>query len=296
MESLSRSDLAAFRRDGFIKVRVFDPEDLQPVKDELTRVIDRRARRLQAKASIQDLHAEAPFETRMALLMAQDPTIHKGFDIDTIASQPLLDHLAHPKMLAVVRELLGEEISLNPIHHIRAKPPTLSEDEARDGFFNVPWHQDSGVTIADSDISPILTCWRPIGDATEEMGCMRLIPGAHTRGHLPHVAGPYGTAIDPAHLPDTEPVVMACEEGEVVIMNQFVPHHSTPNRSDRCRWSIDVRYHVTGKPSGRDWLPSVPLTSAAGDPTLPTAQEWAEMWRKAKASSENRGIVHRIAQ
>lgn len=290
---LSQQQIDSFHRDGFVKVRVFEPAELQPVKDELARVIDERAAELHAAGKLKRLYADEPFETRMGLLMADCPEINDGFDIDSILSQPLFDHIRHPAMLDVLEQLIGGEISLNPIHHVRVKPPARSEADEQASYFNVPWHQDSGVTTEDSDASPILTCWRPLGRASDEMGCMRLIPGVHRDGHLPHVAGPQ---IDPARLPAVEPVPVPCEAGEVVIMTQFVPHHSTPNRSDICRWSMDLRYQRTGTPSGRAWLPSTVLRSRR-DPSseVHDAAIWAESWRRAKASPGNRGTVHRVA-
>ena len=291
---LNQDQIDAFNRDGFIKVRVFEPSDLQPLKDDLCRVVDQTALEWQAKGELQNLHREAPFERRMALLAEQSPGIANSFDIQSILSQALFDHLRHPKMLAILEQLLGPEISLNPIHHVRVKPPARTEQQAKAGYFNVPWHQDSGVTTEDSDQSPILTCWRPIGRATEEMGCMQLIPGVHSDGHLPHIKG---ATIDPARMPTTQPVPMPCEEGEVIIMNQFVPHHSTPNHSDICRWSIDVRYQRTGTPSGRGWLPSTVLQSRSNPSTeVHDAAVWAKAWKEALASPDNRGTVHRIVE
>lgn len=290
--SLTAKQITDFHRDGVIRVRVFTPADLQPVKDELTRVIDARACEFLAQGKIRELYRDQPFARRAALLAADYPKTVAGFDIDTIVSQPLFDHVRAAKMLDVVESLLGSEISLNPIHHVRVKPPSRGTDDEQAGYSNVPWHQDSGVTTVDSDRSLILTCWRPIGPATEAMGCMQVIPGVHNGGHLRHIIG---TTIDPVLMPKVQPVPMVCDEGDVVIMSQFTPHHSTPNRSPDCRWSIDVRYHVTGQPSGRDWQPATVLRSRAQPETEVTqASVWAEAWQRAKTSGADKGTQHRI--
>ena len=52
-------------------------------------------------------------------------------------------------------------------------------------------------------------------------------------------------------MPDIEPVVAACEKGDVVLMSCFTPHRSTTNYSDLCRWSLDLRYQPTGVHTGR---------------------------------------------
>lgn len=290
----------AFERDGFVIARgVFPAGDLDALKNEITAEIDGRARKLQAKGELDALHANLPFTQRFAAIHHACPSIQAGFDVSGrhgMYGREMFSLMHHPRLLDAVEALIGGEISANPIQHIRAKPPALPGEEGA-GFFNVPWHQDSGVTMEDSDVSPILTCWIPIGDATEEMGCMRVIPGVHRQGHLPHIKSPYGTTIDPAHFPATDPVLAECREGDVVIMSQFTPHHSTPNRSDICRWSYDMRFHVTGQPAGRDWLPAFPVRSRSGEyEPMSDRDEWQRLWEAALNSPDNRGIVHRVVE
>jgi hypothetical protein len=200
--------------------------------------------------------------------------------------------LHHPRLLDALEAVLGPEISCNPIQHLRAKPP--SRLSAGNGFFDVPWHQDSGVTLPEADRSPIFTCWIPIGRATNDMGCLRVLPGVHQRGHLPHVSSDYGTCIRPDALPQVEPVILECEAGDVVVMSQFTPHHSTPNRSDVCRWSLDMRYHVTGAPSGRPWYPEFVVRSRAHpERILSDYTVWDALWRRALEENPDK-YSHRL--
>lgn len=291
--SLTAEQVAAFRRDGFVIARVFDSADLLPVQAEIAAWIDRRARALHADGLIRELHADAPFATRFGLLAAQSDEIHGGMDTTDILGDELFRLMRHPRMLAAIASLVGPEITLNPIQHLRAKPPAGSG--RRLGYYEVPWHQDSGVTTPDSDAALLVTAWTPLLGASEEMGCMRLIPGFHRQGHVRHVSDPqYGTTIDPALVPADGHVVAACSPGEVVLMGQFTPHCSTPNRSAICRWSLDLRYQASGTPSGRAALPSTVLASLrdpASEVHDPAA--WRQAWREAKARPGN-PVRHRI--
>ena len=290
---LTPQQLADFDRDGFLHVRgVLTAEDLDPVKAEITEYIDARAVQLQEQGLITNLHREAPFSQRIGLLGEQEPSI-VGFDILSIMGKALFKHLHNPQLLDCVESIIGPEISCNPIQHLRTKPPA-KRVKTQKSFYNVPWHQDSGVTTPDSDVSPIITCWMPIGRATEEMGCMRIIPGVHKHGHLPHIAEPgYGTQIHPDAMPDVEPVLAACEQGDVIIMHPNTPHHSTPNLSDECRWSLDLRYHITGQPSGRDHYPSFVVRSASNPGSVMTDHaEWCRLWKEALARPKP-GFSHR---
>jgi len=292
--ALNQDDQAAFERDGFVILRgVFTPEDLQPLKDEIDAALDQRAERLLADGTITDTHAGAPFERRFALLMAQSEEIQAGFDIPQLLGRAMFAQLRHPKLMDRIEPLLGGEISCSPIQHLRAKPP--ADMGGGRSYFNVPWHQDSAVTVPECDAVRMLTCWYPIGEATEEMGCMRLLPGVHTRGHIPHVAGPTGTTVHPDLLPDVEPVIAACGPGDVVVMSQFVPHHSTPNRSDRCRWSLDLRYFPTGETNGRPWMPDFVVRSRR-DPAseLRDYEEWCRRWRED--CGEPSAPTHRVVE
>ena len=291
--SLTEGQVAAFHRDGFVIAPLFSAEDFVPVKQEINAYLDARARDLQAAGLLSDLHTDAPFETRFALLAAQCDEIHAGYDTTDILGDALFDFMHHPKLLDAVASLVGPEVTLNPIQHLRAKPPAAVG--RRMGYYEVPWHQDSGVTTPDSDGALLVTCWIPLGGASDEMGCMRLIPGFHSQGHVRHISDPtYGTTIDPELLPANSDVSGACRLGEVVLMSQFTPHCSTPNYSQVCRWSLDLRYQATGFPSGRSGHPST-IVRSPRDPSAVVSDPavWRAAWKTALATP-NSGGRHRI--
>lgn len=293
MSTLLPDQVARFHRDGYLIARVFDPADLLPVQREIAAHVDARARALHADGLIRDLHADAPFATRFGLLAAQCDEMHGGCDIVDILGDQLFALMRHPRLLDALAGLLGDEISLNPIQHLRAKPP--AGQGRRLGYYEVPWHQDSGVTTADADAALVVTAWTPLLGASEEMGCMRIIPGFHGQGHVRHISDrQYGTCIDPALVPADGHAIAACAPGEVVLMTQFTPHCSTPNRSAICRWSLDLRYQAVGTPSGRAWFPSTTVRSLRDpDAEVRDAAVWRRNWREALARP-NPGVRHRV--
>ncbi|MEK7415494.1 MAG: phytanoyl-CoA dioxygenase family protein [Planctomycetota bacterium] len=290
---LTTDQIATFHRDGFVIAKVFDPDDFLPTQREISEHIDARARALHHDGLIKDLHADAPFATRFGLIAVQSDEVHGGYDTTDILGDKMFALMRHPKMLKAVGSLLGDEITLNPIQHLRAKPP--ADQGRRRSHYEVPWHQDSGVTTPDSDAALLVTAWTPLLGASEEMGCLHLIPGFHRQGHVRHVSDPqYGTTIEPSRVPTDGHVIGVCQPGEVVLMSQFTPHCSTANRSRICRWSMDLRYQASGGPSGRAWLPSTVLQSRRNpvsevhDPAV-----WRRAWREAQAKP-NPGAKHRI--
>jgi len=294
---LTSSQCDAFAQEGVLLARgLLDPGALMGIKRELTEAIDRRARELFASRAIANLHQDAPFAQRYGLLMAQSPAIQDGFDVVPLFGRELFAFFHHPLLLDALSQLIGPELSLNPIHHIRAKPPQAQTAENVKGYFSVPWHQDSGVTVAEADASQIITVWLPLEDASEEMGCLQVLPGAHRLGHLTHVAIPgYGTSIRAADMPGITPRRMPMVSGDVLFMHRHCPHHSTPNRSKHCRWSLDCRFHATGDNSGRPWQPELRVRSQVdpGSVRIDHAA-WVCAWQECLARGDGR-TVHRVA-
>jgi hypothetical protein len=283
-----------FKDKGCVVVHnVLTDADFAPLVAELSEFIDTRARQLQAAGKIAQLHADLDFEHRVAALYRQSPAILDGMDIMYMRGRRSFDFLHNDNLLDMVEAFLGPEITCNPIQHFRAKMPAA--DEAANAFMNVPWHQDWGVTLAEADNSSIYTFWIPLVNATEATGCMEVMPGCHDVGLLPHVSGAYGTEIDPAVLPGKKGEVAACPRGSIVVMDKFTPHRGLPNRSDIARWTVDLRYQVTGQPTGRPFHPDFVVRSRRDPASVRRDYAgWCRAWEEALENSKGRQ-AHRIS-
>lgn len=281
--ALSPEQIEAFHRDGVLIARnVLQEEELQPLIDETGAWVERRARALHAEGEIADLHEGAPFATRYGLLFGQSERMGEGLDIMHALGRAMFEFLHSPGLLDAVESLTGPEITCNPIQHLRAKPPERFDPHTGPSFHVVPWHQDAGVMMEEAEGSNIVTCWLPLGDATEEMGCMQALPGVYRDGYLKHrKAG--GTTIAPEVMPklmpEAEAVTLECYKGDVIFLSRFTPHRSTPNRSHKCRWSLDLRYQTTGHHTGRTAYPEFVVRSASRPETvMRDYRRWRELW------------------
>lgn len=195
----------------------------------------------------------------------------------------IFDIITNQKLLDVVQSLIGPEITSNPIQHVRIKPPSpdLNKDEVRAHITSTAWHQDRGVTHEDGDKTNMVTVWIAITDATEENGCLQVIPGIDD-GLLPHCPMTQ-TAIAPAFLKEDQAIPLPVPAGGLVLFHPLVPHASLPNQSDGFRWSFDVRFNVTGEPTGRSHFPEF-VARSANDPSSELAdwREWRSMWEAAR--------------
>ena len=106
-----------------------------------------------------------------------------------------------------------------------------------EGGLPFAWHQDSGYVVGNggpADHAPYLTCWCPLDDATEANGTVRLIPGSHRGGILPHdrQSGTNDLVGAPA---EAEGRIVEAKAGDVVAFSSLTLHATGANRSDRAR-------------------------------------------------------------
>ena len=280
---LSQKQIDTFNRDGaLIAKSLLGADDLQPMIDEQCEWVDARARTLYDEGEISDLHDDAPFETRFGLLFGQSQKMDEGMDIMHSRGRAMFEFLHNSKLLDAVESLTGPEIACNPIQHLRAKPPERFDPNTGPSLYVVPWHQDAGVMMAEAEGSNIVTCWVPLGDATTEMGCMQALLGVHRNGYLRHeAAGGTTIASDvmPKLMPEDEAVFLACSKGDVIFLTRLTPHRSTPNRSDKCRWSLDLRYQAAGHHTGRTAHPEFIVRSPSKPQTVMRDFEtWQRLW------------------
>ena len=292
---LTDEQIEDFKTNGVLIVKnALHKSELDPVIDELTTWVDRRACELHAAGKIQNLYPDAPFDTRFGLLFKQYKEIGDGLDISTSRGRAMFEFLHNKNLLDTVESLVGPEITCNPIQHARTKPPTAYEGRTGPSFHVVPWHQDAGVMMPEAEVSNIVTCWIPLGDATVKMGCMQALPGVFNLGYLSHFKEESATVtIRPELLPSMKPMDLVCYKGDVVLLNKFTPHRSVPNVSDKCRWSLDLRYQTTGHHTGRTAYPSFVVRSPSNPGRiLRDYDEWYKLW--VDALENPRGIsMHR---
>jgi phytanoyl-CoA hydroxylase len=269
----------AFREQGVVVVPdLFVESDFARLEQELSAWIDRRARELQDQGRIEKLYKEEPLETRYVRLFEQSSRIGAGLDIAYLRGEALFDFICCDPLLEAVESLIGPEISLSPIHHLRAKVPQRIVLASAETYLNVPWHQDSGVMWEEADPVPVVGVWIPLVDATANNGCMEAMPGVARGGHLPHQAEG-GTTILPECLPRVDPIRLACRRGGAIFQDKFTPHRSTPNRSEVVRWSLDLRFQPTGTPTGRPFHPAFVVRSRSTPERVSSHNDWSATWQ-----------------
>lgn len=196
----------------------------------------------------------------------------------------VFDLLTAPPLLDLVEQLLGPELTSNPIQHVRLKPPAtdLDTDEIRAHITATDWHQDRAVALEEADETRMVTVWIAVTDATVENGCLQVQAQTPDQGILPHCARTQ-TGIADGFVDETSAIPLPVKAGGVVLFHPLTPHASLTNQTDGFRWSFDIRYNVTGEPTGRSHFPDfVARSRAHPDTELRDWTAWKASWEAAR--------------
>ena len=301
MVLLERSILDRFEEDGYVVVEsLLDPvDDLQPVVDEYSALLDRLATEWWRDGRIRSAYSGLPFGDRITRIAIDTGGYYsqyfeislpqKGIRPDTPMHHgpAVFNLLRNSKLLDGVETFIGPEIYSNPVQHIRVKPPEryIPDDKLTDAnLASTYWHQDQGVITEDADDSNVLTVFIAVTDATVDNGCLAVVPGSHKGGLGPHCLAPSYKGIPDEHVGENR-VPLPMKSGDVLFMTRLTKHSSLPNVSDGIRWSFDIRYSPIGEPTGRPWFPGFVARSRANpESELTDPEVWALKWREARSA------------
>jgi phytanoyl-CoA hydroxylase len=315
MAGLSHTQQDEFKDQGYLVIRnALDPAAvLSPIHADYSDILDDLAETMRAEERLADYDPTAPFLERVhniyrhsSALLVQPLNIsfptRQGLPADTPICLPpsIFELTMNEILLDHLESILGPEISSNPIQHVRIKPPEVdipadSDGDAShqktgitrlNGLVNqTPWHQDNAVITPDADVTDMLTVWALLTDCHEENGCLLVRPGSHHAGLMPHRTGStLDMTLDDAFVGGAAPVALPMAPGDVLFLHRHMQHASLANRSGAVRWSLDLRYHRTGQPSGRELLPSFVARSRA-NPAEECRDhgQWVAAWHNAHA-------------
>jgi len=291
---ITASDVETFHRHGYLVVEdLLDADTLAAIRGEYAGLMDRLYDTWHTEGRVPAAKPGMTFWEKLDVAYKGGFDWYQPFDIslpaDGITDETpmhfgpaVFDMVTHRNILDMVEVLIGPEISSNPIQHVRIKPPEhkVDGDEIRAHVVKTDWHQDQGVTLAEADDTTFVTVWLAITDATVENGCLQVATDPYD-ALLPHCAWKQ-TGIAKDYVPKNA-TPCPVKAGGAVIFHPMTPHSSLSNNSDGYRWSFDLRYHVTGQPSGRSHFPEFVARSRANPETVLTDwRHWQAMWQDTR--------------
>jgi len=117
----------------------------------------------------------------------------------------------------------------------------------------------------------------------------------HTNPMLRHCPSPQ-LSIPDAEFAVDDAVALPVRAGGAVLFHPQTIHSSLVNVSDTVRWSFDLRYNVTGQPTGRPMFPDFIVRSRVNPDTVRVkANDWKLLWEQARANlaAEKPVVIHR---
>jgi ectoine hydroxylase-related dioxygenase (phytanoyl-CoA dioxygenase family) len=242
---LDERQIRRFDDEGYLAVEgLFTAAELQPVIDEISADLDLRCREAVAAGTLSRTYDEFDFEHRLAKVNAENANISKAMWDMKLILPSFFTLMTNPKLLDVAEQFCGPEIIASSVYRLRPKVPSHS-------WSPVPWHQDSAYFEAYCDLGLIITVWVPLVDATEERGCLWVVPGAHRGGlffHHPDNMGHY-LVIPDEEFRGRKPIPVPVPKGGVLLLTNRTPHASFENKTDVVRWSMDLRYQSAALPT-----------------------------------------------
>jgi hypothetical protein len=145
----------------------------------------------------------------------------------------------------------------------------------------VTWHQD--FKYQGDDDTDTVSAWVAITDSTSRNGCLRVIPGSHRQGIIPHSDKAiehnmltYAVEVDESDTTDIE-----LKAGEMSLHQPGVVHGSLPNRSDDKRIGFVIRFVTPHFPQTGN-----PLVSARGR----SVSQHLTMWHEVPRTDLNQSV------
>ena len=252
---LTEKQVLEFQRDGLLIVREFYnlERDIYPIQKTIYEIIGLIIGKYNLQISRPEFTPES-FDAGFQQILAANRAC--GAEIyDAVKQIPAFFRLvSHPEHEQLFRELRADSLP-----GVAAGGYGIRIDNPNEDRFRANWHQEYPAQLRSLDG---LVYWSPLASVTEEMGPVEFCPGSQVEGPIPvftrdpknpEKTGAYSLTLkDEMNLlkkylhvsPLTAP-------GDLVILDFLVLHASGHNRSNRSRWSMQLRYFNFNEPTGR---------------------------------------------
>lgn len=175
---LSDAQLQFFEDNGYLVIEnVLDQNSvISPIRNEYSELLDRLCETWADQGLLERFPATTSFESKLLSAYVAGCDWFQPMDIslpgDRICADTpmhfgpaIFDLMTNEHLLDVVASIIGDEITSNPIQHVRIKPPAtkLTDNEVRAHITATDWHQDRGVTHADADGTQMARRWLQCG-------------------------------------------------------------------------------------------------------------------------------------
>lgn len=228
---LSSAQVAAYHADGFLVLEdALAPAELDVLRDEATAI----CRGL--RGEVDGVERAAP-ETPDEEVLRRYLCIHFPHKI----SAAMHRYLGHPAIAGTLQQLIGPNVKcMQSMLFIKAS-----------GKPGQAWHQDE-FFIPTRDCS-LNAAWIAMDDATQENGCLWVIPGSHRHRLLwpqrEHDDRRFDCTGEAFSFPysDGDAIPVEVKAGAIVFFNGYLLHRSFPNRAQSGYRRVLVNHYMSAE-------------------------------------------------
>ena len=251
---LTEAQRHTFATEGLLVLPGFyrQDHDIEPIQRAVYDIIGQVMRRHGVPDTRHPFHP-ATFDEGYLALIAMDRS-WGGEVYDAVKQIPAFVRLvAHPAHEQLMRELRPDSLP-----GIAGGGYGIRIDNPHEDRFRAQWHQEYPAQLRSLDG---VVLWSPLVPVTEALGPVQFCPGSHLGGPAPvytrDPANPMRTGAyalmlkDEAQLIARHPhIAPLSKPGDLIVVDFLLLHASGHNRSERARWSMQIRYFNFKDPTG----------------------------------------------
>jgi hypothetical protein len=252
---LNDVQVAEFKRNGVLILRNFYDlaRDIAPIQRAIYDLIGILIAKYDLPIS-RPAFSPATFDAGYQQLLATKRAY--GAELyDAVKQIPAFVRLvAHP-----LHDQLFSELRPGSAPAVAAGGYGIRIDNPNEDRFRANWHQEYPAQLRSLDG---LVYWSPLVPVTEEMGPVEFCPGSQVEGavpvytrapNAPEKTGAYSLTLkgEEALLRKYPHVSPLTAPGDLVVIDFLVLHASGHNRSQRSRWTMQLRYFNFLEPTGQ---------------------------------------------
>ena len=111
LAGLSPEQMRTFKSEGCLVIDdVFSDAELQPLIDEISAEVDRRARELVEAGKLSRTYEEHGFETRLTRINRETDELARAIWNGSLHLPAIFDLIRHPRLLDIAESLCGPEM------------------------------------------------------------------------------------------------------------------------------------------------------------------------------------------
>ena len=259
---LSPEQVNQFNRDGVLVLRSFYDlaREIEPIQRDIHKIIGILIRKYGLRTT-QKPFAAATFDSGYQELIAHDRKIG-GEVYDAVKQIPAFVRIVasekHDRLMSQLRN--------TDLPAVAAGGYGIRIDNPQEEKYRASWHQDYPSQFRSLDG---LVFWSPLVELTEELGPLQIAVGSHKDGLAPLLmrdpdhpekTGAYALRLknEAERVGRYQRISPLASPGDLLVLDFLNLHASGYNRSQRSRWSMQIRYFNFREPTGQriNWIGS----------------------------------------